>query len=281
LPFFEQRGDVDMLELSLSFGGNINLQSKDKEKLGMYPIHWGAECGNLTSVSFLLDVLPEVVNLRDGRGYSPLTTACQHGKDKVAALLVWRGADIELLDNEGDNCFMWSAHNSHLTTLGLTKNLGAKVGEKDSFGQTAFHLAAMKGKVEIIQFLMENNGNGGLGVVEEDSKGKSALVIARERGHILAELFMRGEGKKAKAFKSISLNRMRANPKVIIIFILHLICFLKRFNSLLLSPFFLLFAMFSCSFFGFVDSQMNSREFGLFALSFSLSYVPSFISPFL
>ncbi|KAL4095549.1 hypothetical protein PRIC1_008923 [Phytophthora ramorum] len=180
-------GDVAKLQKLLESG--VNLDTKDEDD--RTPLHWACATGRLDVAEFLLEHTQAAVNVQDDAGWTPLMSAASAGHGNIVGLLLSKGADANvpnengqiplhyhrgrqeiaelLLDytrdvNQADNIgstplmrAMGGKPSPVITALLLDH--GAKVNTRDVGGNTPLHLAISEGYEDIARFLVENGAN--------------------------------------------------------------------------------------------------------------------------
>jgi ankyrin len=104
------RGLIGCAELLLERGAAVDLmdelgrtplykaeRSGGKSMVGLLlSLHTASRMGDLAVVSSLLDKYPQLIHLRDKEGKTPLHHAVENNHVKIAALLITRGANINI-----------------------------------------------------------------------------------------------------------------------------------------------------------------------------------------
>ncbi len=130
-----------------------------------------------TALKLLLDSGAEV-NSRDELGLTPLHLAAFRGRVRVAALLIQKGAAVNVASAGGGltplHCAA-SAGYDRLVVLLLKK--GGRVDSRDVNGWTPLHGAAYEGQDRVVAVLLA----GGAGVNARDRRGRTPLYWARAR----------------------------------------------------------------------------------------------------
>lgn len=94
-----------------AFKGNININ----DEMGMAPIHWASDRGNLPVLKLLIEELSADINLQDEMGQTALHYAVTCCHDDVCLYLIEKGARTDIPDDEGMTAFqMISESNSKL-----------------------------------------------------------------------------------------------------------------------------------------------------------------------
>jgi len=157
-------GNVEMMELFVSRGANVNRTNQHEETALML----AAWRGHLDAVKWLLergarldrpglawsalhyavfnghDAVAKLliergadVNARSTNGSSPLMMAAREGKQRLAKLLLERGADPNLRNDREEDAFVWAMRNGHpqiAREVGTPERMAAAARAPDSFG---------------------------------------------------------------------------------------------------------------------------------------------------
>jgi ankyrin repeat protein len=116
------------------------------------PLH-SAGRGQGPAVKVLLDAGVDP-NVCVKRGTTPLYSAAFNGRLEPCRLLLERGADCEGKPSTKIPLFA-AAQEGHSAAIALLLAAGAKIDRRDSNHNTALHLAAQFGDVEVNRFLLE------------------------------------------------------------------------------------------------------------------------------
>ncbi|XP_046581763.1 uncharacterized protein LOC124289201 [Haliotis rubra] len=153
-------------------------------------IHIAAANGFTGVVELLLDSVETPIDIKGGNGMTALMYSSYLGHKELTELLINRGADPELLDEEGDNCL-------HLTCRGgsvdIAKSLIAEnmdINKHGEHGRTPLMYASYNGHEHIVKLLL---GKGALpthDVSSIDQKDNS-LHLACKKGEIrIVQIFL-------------------------------------------------------------------------------------------
>lgn len=99
-------GHTTILRFIIECKGSINEPSRNEP--GARPIHWACVNGHIAIVDILVQAgVP--LDVMDNKGCTPLTVAAQYGQTMLAAYLMGKGAQKQLVDKDGDNALHWAA----------------------------------------------------------------------------------------------------------------------------------------------------------------------------
>jgi ankyrin repeat protein len=171
---------------------------------GTTPLMWSALNNEPLTIQLLLDAGAEI-NRLDQWGSSALCNAAHHGANDVIALLLNRGADINLGHPLGS-----AAINGQLETVKLLLAAGAEINAIEKECDTALAQASFPGHTQVIAYLLEQGADinahshwtplmtaafhgqlkavkllakAGANLALTDEEGKTAANLASEQGH--------------------------------------------------------------------------------------------------
>jgi ankyrin repeat protein len=150
-----ETGLVSLIRRLVDIGADINAQDTD----GCTPLIWACMHGQEAAAHLLLDLGADGKTAKSGAGRSSLHSACKHGLVSLIRRLVDIGADINARDNHGCTPLIQACISGHEAAAHLLLDLGAngKTAE-DSWGRSALHLARDKGFVSLIRRLEDDDG---------------------------------------------------------------------------------------------------------------------------
>lgn len=132
-----------------------------------------ARNGQLNEVISVYSKNPNVINLRNSEGYSPLILACYHGNKEVVEFLVDKVNDINGTSDYGSP-LMAAVVKGDIEIIEILLSRKASTNIADVNGTTAIHYAVMFKNYEVIKLLMEANAD----LQMKDKRGQSALDYA-------------------------------------------------------------------------------------------------------
>ena len=130
-----KRGDLDVVQLLHDNGAPLNEPAKQDPC--MVPLHWAAAEGKVEIVEFFLNQGIDI-NVQDGNRCSPAIVAVQY-RQMHSFLYLWKhGADITLVDVNGDHCLHWAVYKGYDEFVHLVLHiLPAELNRRDNFGQVS------------------------------------------------------------------------------------------------------------------------------------------------
>jgi len=176
--------DRDLILRLIDMGSFVNA----KGRYGSTPLHWAAYRGGPNVARLLIEKGAEV-NVMGKNGISPLHRAAQTGELEVAKILIAHGADVNIFDkfegpvSAGDvlgtalQIAINYSPNDEMATLLLDN--GAEFNRKDGQGNTELHLAAMKGKADLVRILCGH----GAEVETVNDYNRTPLYYAAKHGY--------------------------------------------------------------------------------------------------
>lgn len=122
------------------------------------------------------------LNVKDNKGATPLHWAVANGNFGLTKLLVEKGADVNAIVKrdralEGTTPLIFAVANGDTKTMSLLISKGADVNKPDKKGQTPLHIAAGFDQALAAKLLLEK----GATIDMKDNEGKTPLSIATKK----------------------------------------------------------------------------------------------------
>ena len=195
-----EKGHLATASLLLDRGAEVNA----KDQNGQTPLMKAAEADHLHVVRLLLEKGADVNAKDESNGETSLNRAARKGHTAIAELLLNNGAGVNATDKRGETALMTAAESGQLKTAHLLLDRGAQLSVRDGEGRTALEHAARKNHRRVVDFLMSRGAKTNLAaaamvgdtaqvqrflkegadVNAKDDQGKTALILAVERGHL-------------------------------------------------------------------------------------------------
>lgn len=93
-------------------------------------------------VSLLLSTGQVDVNAQDSGGWTPIIWAAEHKHIEVIRMLLTRGADVTLTDNEENICLHWASFTGSAAIAEVLLNARCDLHAVNYHGDTPLHIAA-------------------------------------------------------------------------------------------------------------------------------------------
>jgi ankyrin repeat protein len=127
--------------------------------------------GDVADVEKVCELMPELINAQDAKGYSPLIIATYNDQLPVVSVLLDHGALPDLQDVAGNTALMGASFKGYAAIVSRLLEAGADVNLRNGQGAPALTFAATFGQLEIASLLLRNGADRDL----HDSRGKSPL----------------------------------------------------------------------------------------------------------
>lgn len=117
------------------------------------PLH-RAVCNNNIEIVDTLCSHPNIdLNSKDGLGVTPLHEAAGRGNVAVINILLRKGCDPNLRDNDHFSPLSFAAYNRQMDAV---EKLSATINQTDSEGRTDLHIAVIQGWTEVVEILLNS-----------------------------------------------------------------------------------------------------------------------------
>ncbi|KAK3291041.1 uncharacterized protein B0H64DRAFT_349835, partial [Chaetomium fimeti] len=173
------------------------------------PLHYAYRHDDARVVLELLRAGTDI-NARDTDGMTPLHHAVKHGARKVAAALIEGGADMNLADNGGRTAMAWAVCSGDADLAKDDLWDATNLKRRDNQGRTLLHLAVMSGSGvgkdfgDMFDFLVPAIDKNA-----KDRRGYTPLHLAAAKGHLSAVQWLLDRGADRHAEENGRYNNMQ------------------------------------------------------------------------
>ncbi|XP_067653208.1 putative ankyrin repeat protein RF_0381 [Haliotis asinina] len=170
-------GKIDVFGLLIEKGANtLAVNQKRRNSL-----HLSSAGGHVDTVKYVLKHTSVDIDSKDYGEMTPVLIAVSHGKNEVFHILVKNGADLSVIDEDGDNILHLACRGGHVKIVNyiLMQNI-VDINAKNSDGETPVMLAANSGEREVFDILLLLESGADPSLVNRD--GDNALHLACMRG---------------------------------------------------------------------------------------------------
>lgn len=155
------------------------LKLKMSKKTELERFHSAVKNEDINIVESILKKMPELVDVKDDRGATPLHLAAKYIKKQMIELLISKDADVNAKDITGET----PLHYATFSTLKNKKEMvelliskGADPNAKNDRGRTVLMRAILYGSIDLVEALLRN----GADVNVQDNNGDTALNVAEK-----------------------------------------------------------------------------------------------------
>ena len=177
----------------LEEGAEVNLHGSD----GFTALHWAARNGNTSLAKLLLQKGADKESINAGKFHlqTPLYVAAKSNCHEILELLFAEHVDIEKKAYGGYNPFLISCERGSLNCVMSLLQAGANIDVRTDFKQTAFHLAAANGQLNILEALFQKRPKQSRELINSvDAEGDTPLHCAIANGHKTEAKFLLEKG---------------------------------------------------------------------------------------
>jgi uncharacterized protein len=146
---------------------------------GMTAIHWAVYHDGQQTVRLLINAKCDV-NAKTRYQVTPLSIACQLGRENIAGQLLAAGADANATLPGDETLLMTACRTGNADIVKHLLKHKAQINVTERRGQTALMWAAAEGHSDVLDLLIKS----GADVNKSTSKGFSAIMFAARHGHI-------------------------------------------------------------------------------------------------
>uniref|UniRef100_A0A674AL88 Transient receptor potential cation channel, subfamily A, member 1b n=1 Tax=Salmo trutta TaxID=8032 RepID=A0A674AL88_SALTR len=175
-------GNMNIIEFCIHKGAKIDQQQVD----GSTALHLACSQGATEAVKLILSSyirLDSIINLPDGACQTPLHRATIFDHTELAEYLISKGADIDYIDCKGLSPLLLATNCGAWRTVALLLSKGANVNIKDKSGCNFLHLTILqpKGLKNLSRDILQHSSVKDL-LSNEDHKGCTPLHYACRLG---------------------------------------------------------------------------------------------------
>lgn len=180
---------LDVVKYLIDHGANINASTYAK----LTPLHWAVHSYSdpvikKEIIRFLLSKNPELANLQNDKGITPLMWVANDSEETIQ-LLIDHGADVNAMDFNGySSLHSWTRWWPEDKSEFLIQQ-GANVNAKDKNGRTPLHVAAIAGRENRVRLLLKYGGD----INAKDNFGYTPLDLAVKFNHKTLVDFLKKE----------------------------------------------------------------------------------------
>jgi len=154
-----------------------------------HSVHCAAYGGHAEAVRRMLTADSGLLEQRAYLGRTPLHLAAAAGHDKLVALLLSAGANMNAAADGGWTALHWAAMRGHPEVVRILLNGGAEVDPRAQDGSTPLYWAAREGFAECVGLFLMAGADAG----KRDYKGRSPQDVAAKRGHDAVVKLLHGD----------------------------------------------------------------------------------------
>ena len=152
---------------------------------GKASIHLACEKGALNIIKYIIECSPDLLDLADAHGYTPLLTAAYSNHLPVVKYLNSQNCNISVLDGRGFNVLHISSEKGYFDIVKyLIDGEYVDPNIADFHERTSLHIAVLNAQLAIVEYLMDspNYQQPHVQFEVQDEDGNASLHIACETG---------------------------------------------------------------------------------------------------
>ncbi|XP_067659835.1 uncharacterized protein [Haliotis asinina] len=149
-------GHRDVVKLLVSRGADVSLVDVDGNNI----LHYACVKGNKRTVEFALCLDEVDIDSRGGRGRTPVMDAACEGHSHVVKLLVSRGADVSLVDDDGNNILHYACVRGDRKTVEFVLSLGVlDINSRGLENRTPIMEVAGRGYRDLVELFVKRGAD--------------------------------------------------------------------------------------------------------------------------
>ncbi|XP_071100543.1 ankyrin repeat domain-containing protein 50-like [Haliotis cracherodii] len=172
-----EKGYKEVVELLVHKGADVTLVDKDGNNI----LHLACQKNNVELVKYVLS--QDMVGINDRGVYerTPVMRAARNGYKEVVELLVHKGADVTLVDKDGNNILHLACqkNNVEMVKYVLSQDM-VGINDRGWYERTPVMRAAEKGYKEVVELLVHK----GADVTLVDKDGNNILHLACQKNNV-------------------------------------------------------------------------------------------------
>lgn len=173
-----KKGDVEELKRLVAEAGGQSGGEKallaTKEATGKTCLHFAAGMGRMEAVTYILEIAPGIVGIKDVGGNTALHMACRGGHLQVVEILVARGAKPGVTNNTGVTPLQ------HVDSPSIVQFLCKAGADPNALSESGgpLHFAASEGYADVVTELIGVGADPNLA----DQQGLAPIIVAAASG---------------------------------------------------------------------------------------------------
>ena len=171
-----KHGKMNVVEYLLKQGADPSITDQSNN----LPLHHAADKRHLEIAKMLIEKKADTINVKGYVGATPLCVASSAGNLDMFQFLLNKGADANILDDNGYLPLHWACRKGYLKMIELLIDKKFNINAKGDRGFTALHHAAEHGHLEIVKILIDKGANINI----PTSEGRFPIQFAAYNGHL-------------------------------------------------------------------------------------------------